>query len=166
VQRRNFLHFSSLCGVSSLLSAEKPDSFRQDFQKVSLLIAAVQEHMFPEKSLLPSAKKMHAAQFLFDTMADKTFNPEIRQLIIKGAARFEHYTEGKFTLLTAGEKEYALRSYEMSEEGKRWLSQMMVLTLEGLFGDPIYGSNIDESGWQALHVEGGMPRPKTRYIGI
>jgi hypothetical protein len=122
--------------------------------------------MFPEKSLLPSAKKMHAAQFLFDTMADKTFNPEIRQLIIKGAARFEHYTEGKFTLLTAGEKEYALRSYEMSEEGKRWLSQMMVLTLEGLFGDPIYGSNIDESGWQALHVEGGMPRPKTRYIGI
>ena len=41
----------------------------------------------------------------------------------------------------------------------------MTITMEGMFSDPIYGSNIKESGWKALGAYGGFPRPKTKYLG-
>jgi len=64
------------------------------------------------------------------------------------------------------EKEKALRAYEESSYGRNWLSRIMTLTMEGMFGDPIYGSNVKESGWKALHAFGGQPRPKSRYIEL
>ena len=46
--------------------------------------------------------------------------------------------------------------------GSNWLSRIMTLTMEGLFSDPIYASNINESGWKALHAYGGVPRAKKK----
>ena len=40
----------------------------------------------------------------------------------------------------------------------------MTITMEGMFSDPVYGSNIKEDGWKALGAYGGFPRPKTKYL--
>jgi len=40
------------------------------------------------------------------------------------------------------------------------------LTMEGMFADPIYGSNTNELGWKALGAFGGQPRPKKRYLDV
>jgi len=166
MQRRNFLIFGSLLGLSSALKAKRPDRFTQEFNEVETTIAAVQEHMFPEGSELPSAREMNATQFLFETVSHKTYDKDIRAFVIEGVKELQIREKGKFASMNTKEKEKALRAYEESSYGRNWLSRIMTLTMEGMFGDPIYGSNVKESGWKALHAFGGQPRPKSRYIEL
>ena len=165
MQRRNFLILGSIFGLSSALKAKGADRFTQEFKEVEATIAAVQEHMFPEGSKLPSAKAMNATQFLFQTVAHKTYDRDIRAFVIEGAKELQSREKGKFTSMNTEEKERALRSYEKSGYGRNWLSRIMTLTMEGMFGDPIYGSNVKESGWRALQSFGGQPRPQNWYLG-
>ena len=166
MQRRNFLILGSIAGLSSVLKAKTPDRFTQEFKEVEATIAAVQEHMFPEGSELPSAREMNATQFLFETVSHKTYDKDIRAFVIEGAKELQIREKGRFTSMHTEEKEKALRAYEESSYGRNWLSRIMTLTMEGMFGDPIYGSNVKESGWKALHAFGGQPRPKSRYIEL
>jgi hypothetical protein len=165
MQRRKFLLFSSFLGVLPILKAEASDPFKQEFKKVEPVIAAVQEHMFPQGSLLPSAKEMNVTVFLFETVAHKTFDKDIRAFVIEGAQELQNREKGRFTILAPEEMERALRAYEEDSYGRSWLARILTLTMEGMFGDPIYGSNIKEAGWQKLHSFGGEPRPGQRYIG-
>jgi len=165
MQRRFFLILGSLLGLSSALKAKGSDRFTQEFREVEATIAAVQEHLFPEGSKLPSARAINATQFLFQTVSHKTYDRDIRAFVIEGAKELQRREKGKFTLMSIEEKERALRSYEESGYGRNWLSRIMTLTMEGMFGDPLYGSNVKESGWKALQSFGGQPRPKSRYLG-
>ena len=164
MKRRKFLIWSSLLGLSSSLKATNSDDFEKSFQTVEAVIRAVQEHMFPEGSYLPSAREMQTTRFLFETISHKTYDKEIRAFVIEGAKELQRREKGKFASMGEEEKENALRAYEESSDGANWLARIMTLTMEGMFGDPVYGSNIQESGWTALHTSGGNPRPKNRYI--
>lgn len=169
-KRRQFLIFGSLLGLSTCIDAKDVDakdmsSFDRNFKKAEATIRAVQEHMFPEKSKLPSAKKMRLAQFLYETVRHDSFDKDIRLFIIEGAEELMKRENGKFVVMSQEGKEKALRDYEETSYGSAWLSRIMTLSMEGLFSDPIYGSNVKEAGWQALGAYGGTPRPKIRYIG-
>jgi len=166
MRRRDFLIFGSLLGAATCLEAKESSSFAKAFGSVEPTIRAVQEHMFPENGMLPSAVSMQATRFLFETMQHKSFDRDIRKFVIEGAKELALREHGKFPCLPAEEKERALRAYEETPQGGRWLSRIMILSMEALFSDPIYGSNIDEAGWKALHTEGGQPRPSTRYIAL
>jgi len=109
---------------------------------------------------------MNATEFLFETMMHKSFDKDIKAFVVEGAKELEKREKGRFLSMTQKEKEIALRDYEETNYGRSWLSRIMTLTMEGLFSDPIYGSNIKEAGWQALSSYGGFPRPKTRYIEL
>jgi len=166
MQRRNFLILGSLSGISSVLKAKETDHFVKSFHKAKPIIAAVQAHMFPEGSKIPSAVKMNTIGFLHETIAHKSYDRDIRAFVIEGAEELSARTEGTFLSLSKKEKEKVLRAYEETAYGSNWLSRIMTLTMEGLFSDPIYGSNKKEAGWKALGAYGGMPRPKTRYIAL
>ena len=166
VKRRQFLIFGSLLGLSPYISAKELSKFEKDFKKVESTIAAVQEQMFPHGSQLPSAKEMHVTVFLFETLAHKSFDKDIRTFVIEGAEEFILRTKGRFPMLIEAEKEKAMRAYEETNYGSSWLSRIMTLTMEGLFCDPIYGSNIQEAGWKALRSFGGQPRPSVKYLEI
>ncbi|MCB9557196.1 MAG: gluconate 2-dehydrogenase subunit 3 family protein [Deltaproteobacteria bacterium] len=45
------------------------------------------------------------------------------------------------------------------QSGARLFDTLLGLTLEGFFGDPIYGGNRDERGWQMLKHLPRIPRP-------
>ena len=164
MERRNFLILGSLLGLSSALHAKAPAAFEKRFREVEALIAAVQEHMFPEGTKLPSAKEMRATVFLYETITHPSYDRDIRAFVIEGAKELDSREKGRFNTYTEKEKERALRAYEESSYGSSWLSRIMTLSMEALLSDPIYGSNIKEKGWQALGTEGGQPRPKSRYI--
>ncbi len=149
-----------------MLKAEVPDPFRREFQEVESVIAAVQEHMFPQGSKLPSAKEMNVTAFLIETVVHKTFDKDIRAFVIEGAKELQNREKGRFATLSREEKERALRAYEESSYGSSWLARIMTLTMEGMFGDPIYGGNTEERGWKALKTQGGRPRPTSRYIAL
>ena len=166
MKRRNFLIMGSIVGISPYLQADTQNSFNDSFKKVKATIAAVQEHMFPEGSKIPSAKSMHATQFLFETIKDVTYDKDIRAFVLEGANELIIREKGKFIFMNQLDKEKALRNYEKTRYGKNWLSRIMTLSMEAIFSDPVYGSNINEKGWKALNSFGGMPRPKTRYIKL
>jgi len=164
IQRRQFLVLGSLLGLAPYVQAKKTDTFETAFHKVKATIEAVQEHMFPEGSKLPSAKKIDATAFLYETITHKSFDRDIKAFVLEGAQELVSREKGKFVTMTQEEKEKALRAYEETNYGSSWLSRIMTLTMEGMFSDPIYGSNIKEAGWKAVGSYGGLPRPKTKYL--
>lgn len=171
IKRRTFLLLGSLLGLSRYIHAKELTSkelasFEKEFKRVRSTIASVQEHLFPQNSYIPSAKEMKTIDFLFDTMAHKSFDKDIRAFVIEGAAELEKREQSRFTSLSYEEKERALRAYEETNYGSSWLSRIMTLTMEGLFCDPVYGSNIKEAGWKALGSFGGKPRPSVKYLEI
>ena len=103
---------------------------------------------------------------MLETISHPTYDKDIRVFVIEGAQELESREKGKFTTLSEKEKERALRDYEKTHYGSTWLSRLMILTMEGMFSDPIYGSNVKEAGWKALGAYGGVPRPTMRYIKL
>jgi len=166
VQRRAFLILGSIVGVSPYLHAETATAQQKAFRQVSSLIEAVQAHMFPEGGILPSARAMHTIRFTEETIFHPAYDRDIRAFVIEGAQELSEREKEKFLSYTPQQKEEALRRYEQTNYGSNWLSRIMTLTMEALFSDPVYGSNINASGWKALHTKGGEPRPETRYIQL
>jgi len=164
IKRRKFLILGTLLGFSPYIKAKEITSFEKEFKQVETTIAAVQEHMFPEGSTLPSATAMKVTEFLYETIMHKSFDKDIKVFVLEGAQELITREKGRFTSLPKVEKEKALRAYEKTNYGSSWLSRIMTITMEGIFSDPIYGSNIKESGWKALGAYGGFPRPKTKYL--
>jgi hypothetical protein len=164
LKRRSFLKLGSLLSLSPYLKAEAVTSFDKEFKTVEATISAVQQHMFPQKSKLPSAKDMHVTQFLFETITHKSFDRDIKAFVLEGAQELVSREKGRFTSMTSVDKEKALRAYEETNYGSSWLERIMTLTMEGMFSDPIYGSNVKEEGWKAVGAYGGYPRPKTKYL--
>jgi len=166
IKRRHFLILSSLLGISPYIKAKEFNHFEKSFKKVESTIAAVQKQMFPSGGQLPSSEEMNVISFLFKTAVHKSFDRSTRELIIKGAEEFISRTNGHFLTMTKEEKETAMRAYENTDYGSSWLYSIMTLTMEGLFSDPIYGSNIKERSWKVLRSFGGRPRPSVKYLGI
>jgi len=164
MKRRNFLILGSVLGLSPYIKAKEPSTFERSFKKVEPTISSVQEHMFPKGSKIPSAASMNVTQFLLETITHKSYDKDIRAFVLEGAEELMNREDGQFVSMNSKEKEKALREYEETNYGSNWLSRMMTITMEGLFSDPIYGSNIKESGWKALGSYGGMPRPDSKYI--
>lgn len=164
IKRRAFLILGSLWGLSPYLSAKVTSGFQKEFKEVEKTLYAVQDHMFPEGSHLPSAKAMYVTQFLYDTMQHPSFDRDIKAFVIEGAKELQSREKGKFNTMSNEEKEKALRAYEETRYGSSWLSRIMTLSMEGMFSDPIYGSNIKEEGWKALGSYGAFPRPTTKYL--
>jgi len=166
MKRRNFLILGSLVGLSPYAESKTVLLHKKTIKEVEKTIQAVQEHLFPIKNKIPSAQAMNATQYLFEAIAHESYDKDIRAFVIEGAKELELREKNQFISFSYQKKEEALRSYEKTNYGSNWIGRIMTLTMEGMFGDPIYGSNIKESGWKALHSYGGQPRPKTRYIAL
>lgn len=166
MKRRNFLQFSSILALSPCVHAKGVSTFEKEFKAIEATLAAVQQHMFPEGSKLPSASAMHVTQFVFETIMHESYDRDIKAFVLGGAKELHKREKGQFVSMTAQEKEKVLRAYEETNYGSNWLARIMTLTMEGMFCDPVYGSNVNEKGWKALGANGGFPRPKTRYMDV
>lgn len=164
IKRRSFLILGSLLGLSPYVKAQGITAFDKEFKKVEETIAAVQVHMFPKGSRLPSASSMNVTQFLFETITHKSFDGDIKDFVLEGAKELVSREKGNFPSMSHIDKEKALRAYEATNYGSSWLSRIMTLTMEGMFSDPIYGSNVNEGGWKSVGSYGGFPRPKIKYL--
>jgi len=166
MKRRNFLILGSILGISPYLQAKSTNSTSKEFNQLRATFEAVQEHLFPSGNLIPSAKAMKLTEFLYSTISHQSFDRDIRAFILKGAKKLDKRTKGKFTTMSYEQKERTLREYEKTRFGGNWLGRIVTLSMEGLFGDPIYGSNIGEAGWKSIDTYGGNPRPTTKYLGV
>lgn len=136
----------------------------KSLEKVEPIIYAVQMHLFPQTSTLPSASSVGATTYLLNAISHHSYDGKRKRFIILGALLLQEQISQDITELNCIEMESALRQYEKSNYGKQWLHSIMELTLEALFGDPIYRKRTTSYGWKVLSVNGGMPRPQKRYI--
>ena len=166
MKRRAFLGVCAIAGTSVLIASEQKPSRGVLSSEMYATIAAVQGHMFPEGSAIPSAKTFRATPFLAETIVHPTYDKEIRVFVVEGAEELQRRENQKFLTYGVKQKEKALRAYEETGYGSGWLDRIMLLSLEGLLSDPIYGGNFRESGWKSLQTRGGEPRPSTRYIAL
>jgi gluconate 2-dehydrogenase gamma chain len=165
MNRRSFLSVCSIEGTSLLFASSKQNTNILSNEQF-LTIQTVQQHMFPDNNLIPSAKTFRATKFLIETISHHTFDRDIRKIVIDGATELQNRENNKFLTYNSHKIEKALRSYEESSYGSNWLNQIMILSLEALMSDPIYGGNYNQLGWDSLKTKGGTPRPKKRYIEL
>ena len=167
MKRRRFMEYGILAGCSSCMIGAKTTLANENIPHNSLLvIEGVLEHIFQGGYEMPSAKEAGLVHFLQDTIMHPSYDKDIRAFIIAGADELNERTKRRFLYMQKDQKEKVLRAYEMTEYGESWLGRIMIVGMEGLFSDPIYGANPKERCWRALDTYGGQPRPKERYLGV
>ncbi len=165
MNRRWFLGVCAIGSVSAACaSGKKPKADLSN--EVYSVIAAVQQHMFPDGSSIPSAMAFRATQFTAETIMHPTYDKDIRKFVIEGAEELQSREKHQFLNYDTRQREKALRAYEETGYGSGWLDRMMLLSLEGLLSDPLYRGNSRELGWKSLQTKGGDPRPTSRYVQL
>ncbi len=162
--RRAFISTVGTVGVS-MVYAKSPIESRLP-EDIYNVIAKVQEHLFPEGSLLPSAKLFGATPFLVSTLYHSSYDRDIRAFVLKGARELLKREHNLLLEYQPYQLERALRDFEKTSIGSGWLNRVMILSIEALLSDPIYGGNFKELGWMALGTMEGEPRPTSRYIEL
>ncbi len=160
MKRRTFILLST-----SLVATVKlqPTPALKGLSKHRALLEALLAHLFPPHSALPSAKELGVIDFFIEAVAHPSFDRDIRRFIIDGTERFAHFAPD-FIKANADAKERYLRRFVKNDFGDRWVARVMIVALEGILGDPIYGANRGGAAWRALHTRGGSPRPKGKYL--
>ena len=126
-------------------------------------LAAVQEHLFPSEPDAPGAAAVNAVPYLYFVLSDTFLEPEVRVVIPRGLKVFEQKLHSQFDKrfidLTEVQREAALRTFEQTPEGRRWITEILGYIFEALLTDPVYGGNPGGVGWQWLAHRPGFPRP-------
>ena len=163
INRRTFLSTATVVGFSIARDNIKLHKLPLDLYKT---IQKVQNHLFPTNSTLPSAKLFGATDFLEATIYHSSYDRDIRAFILNGAKELRDREKNLFLDYGEAKTEKALRNFEEASMGSGWLNRIIILCLEALLSDPIYGGNFKELGWRVLETTGGTPRPTTRYIKL
>jgi len=163
--RRTFLSASAVGGLS-LVSAKEESRQRELPQELYNILQKVQNHLFPKGTLLPSASLFGATDFLQETLYHSSYDRDIRNFVLRGAKELRDTHKGELLNYNEEQMEKALRDFEETKMGSNWLSRVMILSIEALLSDPIYGGNFQELGWKALETTGGSPRPTSRYVAL
>jgi gluconate 2-dehydrogenase gamma chain len=71
----------------------------------------------------------------------------------------------EYKKLSSKEREAVLQIISKTEWGESFLYDVMTYMFEAMLGDPVYGGNNKQAGWQWLKFRGGLPRPKEPYLG-
>ncbi len=162
MKRRDFLVLS-LSTTGWLLAQPVSQPPRQLSQNIYRTLQKVQHHIAP-----PLATNLvninNLTDFLESTIYHHTYDRDIRAFVIEGAQKLLEREGEKLFTYDHVKMEKMLRMYEEEGFGSRWLSRIMILTLEGMLGDPVYGVNTGSIAWRALGEPTSYPQPKERYI--
>ncbi len=128
-----------------------------------VLLAAVQNHLFPSEPGAPGARDVSATAWLQWVLSDPDVENNQREFFRQGAERLAKLSldrYGKAFMALGGEdRETLLREYEHLPGGQRWLREVLYYVLEALLTDPVYGGNPREIGWKWLGHKPGYKRP-------
>ena len=98
----------------------------------------------------------------------------LRGLLQAGARELDRQAAARggrrFSALGAAEQDQVLGALqrgrlESGQAGARFFQVLLVLTLEGFLGDPVYGGNWGGVGWRLVGHEPRSPRPRCAHRG-
>ena len=169
ISRRDFLRSSlALATVSSLghllgcvyqTLDEPPRLSVEDDRKMSVVF----DVLLPSEQGSPGASDLDTLAYLHFVLLDPTYDSDDKELIYDGLKRLEGVStkryEKTFLSLTDEERHTLFEHLATLSWGKRWISRLLNVALEGMLADPIYGSNRGGIGWRWLEIQPGIPRP-------
>jgi len=180
LNRRAFLKTSAAISLLAGLTACKPSTpilktevkgpnistKTQNFfsKKQQATLDAVQMQLFPNDGNGPSARDLNAIDYLEWAMSDEqNINDGDPEFIAKGIGWLDDLsdqTQGNvFIKINNTQRDKVLKQIAASNAGENWLSILMYYLTEALMLDPVYGGNVEESGWKWLEHQAGFPQP-------
>ena len=159
-KRRNFLKYSFLS--SSVFVMHGCELF--SVTTLHDTIAMVEHDLFPKAKNL----NIKTASYISIILHHKRISKDDKKFIKNGVkwlneASVQMYKKTYVKLLVA-QREAVLQKVVQTQWGESWIYAVMTYMFEAMLGDPIYGGNNDEAGWQWLDFQGGQPRPKKAYL--
>lgn len=160
MKRREFIKFTAI-GIITLNSSTV---FAKVLTKESLVVLdEVFEVLFPKTSQMPSSKEFGALNFLVKNIAHKSFDNSDKTFIIQGLKDFTS-SFPSFMHLNKNEKKVLIEEISNTNEyAQSWLSKLIYYGIEAMLGDPMYGGNKKQIGWNSVKHKAGYPRPKLKY---
>lgn len=126
-------------------------------------LAAAQDRLLPSGPDSPGASDVNAIGYLDALMSSDYINERSKTMIREGTAslnkRARYLGAAEYAKLTPEQQDAQIRGYEDYLGGVQWINKLLAYTLEGFFGDPVHGSNVNELGWKWIEHRPGTPRP-------
>jgi gluconate 2-dehydrogenase gamma chain len=169
-RRRTFLKAALLTGALSQISFLQ--SCETELEKGNDILSAEQLTilksilliLFPDDGNGPSAEDINAYGYIMWVLQD-TLNrkSEDNEYIIEGLDWADETANELYFLsyneLDQEQKEAIVGHFTKLQWGRNWSSAMIILIMESLLLDPLYGGNTNEIGWNWLNHKAGVPRP-------
>lgn len=135
-------------------------------------LSAVLDLVLPSGADSPGARDVRGTEYIQSIISDPDVDPADRKFLHEGigwlnelAKKREHEN---FAALSPEKQSAVLEAFVDEERGENWLSMVINYLMEALFGDPVYGGNVNEAGWKWIEHHAGFPHPPGRkwYKGI
>ncbi len=124
------------------------------------------DHLFPSSADSPGASDINAAEYIERLLTDPALTNADQAFLRNGIHWLDEHsitkTKKRFAILAAEKRIEVIKSFQDTERGENWLSNVLRYLFESLFGDPVYGGNKNEVGWKWIEHPPGFPRPKDR----
>jgi len=123
-----------------------------------------------QNDLFPKANELgiNAADYIGIVLKHSRITKEDKKYLINGVKWLNEYAvemyKKQYTKLLAHERQKVLEGFSQESWGSSWLDTVLRYTFEASFGDPIYGANKMQAGWNWLEFRGGEPRPKKAFL--
>lgn len=128
-------------------------------------IQSVLEHMFPDTKSYNGAKTFGAYQYLLLNSTNKYFDKRDLRFLKTGAKELLKLDKN-FSEVSTNRKEKLLRQFEKRKIGKNWLSLLLYYGFEAMLCDPVYGGNINMSGWKNIKHNPPIPMARFKYARL
>lgn len=135
-------------------------------------IEAVAETIFPAGEGGAGAREANVVNYIDQQLLHPptdAFAPLIRFGARYLDARAKAQGARSFARLSGEKRQRLLRKLERGRlgryRGSRFVAVMVSMTLEGMFGDPIYGGNRERVGWKLIGFSPQAPGPHCPYRG-
>ncbi len=161
MKRRIFIASGILAGTAlALLPQETKSNIKIDLFKT---LEAVQQVLFPQELEAPSASEYGATAYLASVSTHSSFLASDLRFLTHGAEELIN-KYNNFLTLNSKEQDETLREFVDNHDiGQNWVSFVLYFTIEALLSSPIYGGNKNESAWQWLKHNAGLPQPKVPF---
>ncbi len=124
-------------------------------------LAAAQDRLLPSGPDSPGARDVNAIGYLDAAMVD-VIKPADREVVLLGSARLNELAERRgvadYAALSDNDRAAVLHVLHDETDGD-FTSVVLRHTLDALLGDPVYGVNTGEAGWNWLGIRPRQPRP-------
>ncbi len=156
ITRRTVLASATLIPLAAITKAQSPIAALTADQRQTL--EALIDRIIPKDELGPGAVEAGVADYIDRCLAD--YLAAEKPLFLEGLSNLDVYSlrtqNIAFAALSPDQRDALLTAIDNNQAPnlRGFFNRARRLTLEGMFGDPVYGGNKNFAGWDLIHYPG------------